>query len=163
MSELEQEVAAGIEGSSSTTQESLITPVRGEERCFKQTRANLSPIGKIRRELHDVTVSHWSEGPVSHRSWCKSPSDFSGCRSFPSRCSLGTISCSRRVHCPGVCMLKRFVCTAREEGGTINKPSLAQELGLQLAGSCFSHLHSKTRHSEWSYLFFSSVHTSAVS
>lgn len=58
MSELEQEVAAGIEGLSGTTQESLINSVRGEERCFKQRRENLSPIGKIGWELHEMTVPH---------------------------------------------------------------------------------------------------------
>lgn len=58
MSELEQEVVAGIEGLSGTTQESLINSVKGEERCFKQRRANLSPKGEIRWELHDVTIAH---------------------------------------------------------------------------------------------------------
>lgn len=58
MSELEQEFVAGIEGLSGTTQESLIYSVRGEERCFKQRRANLSPKGKIRWELHGVTMPH---------------------------------------------------------------------------------------------------------
>lgn len=56
MSELEQEVAAGIEGLSGTTEESLINSVWGEGRCFKQRRANLSPVGKIRWELHEMTM-----------------------------------------------------------------------------------------------------------
>lgn len=58
MSELEQDIAAGIEGLSGTIQESLINSVRGEERCFKQRRINLSPIGKIRWELNEMTVPH---------------------------------------------------------------------------------------------------------
>lgn len=166
MSELEQEVVAGIEGLSGTTQESLINSVRGEERCFKQRRANLSHKGKIRCELHDRTIPHWSEGPVSHRSWWKSPWDFSVCRAFPSRSSLSTISCGRRVHCPGVCMLRRCVCIASEEGGTISEPSLPQKRcwGCSQQGAAFptSTVYLQA-HSEWSCLFFSSVHTCAVS
>ena len=58
MSELEQDVAAEIEGLSGTTQESLMKSVSGEEKCFKKRKANLSPMRKIRWELHEITAPH---------------------------------------------------------------------------------------------------------
>lgn len=64
MSELEQDVAAEIEGLSGTTQESLIESVSGEEKCLKKRRSNFSPMGKIRWELREITTPHRSEGQV---------------------------------------------------------------------------------------------------
>lgn len=46
MSELEQDVAAEIEGLSGTTQESLIESVSGEEKCFKKKESKLQSCGE---------------------------------------------------------------------------------------------------------------------